>query len=351
MSFLNVPIKIGAANFKKIFRPPHNASLVLWVLIVVAAAFIARDALVSSTGALTLNIIKNASPIVFLALGAGLVLAIGQVDISTAGVATLTGILWSLLITAVRAEVWWHALGWLMLLVTIPLLFGAVAGYLVTVRRAPSLIITWALGLIAALIGVLIATSVSPEIYNATVSGVRYEAMFDAGTWNKLRGAGIISTTALLVVAALSFFQLPRQCEAVGANWQSARYLGIGVKRVERAAFLSSAILSGVAGVFAAEIGQSATTTDLFGYELIAVAVAVLGGTVMSGGYFAGLSIIVAATGWSALRAIATLSEFLGLDGRGPEVIFAILIIILAFLLGSRLSGNTRAIHVRYDHE
>jgi ribose transport system permease protein len=82
----------------------------------------------------------------------------------------------------------------------------------------------------------------------------------------------------------LHFTVFGRHVFALGGNRDAARYSGVPVKRVELSTYVISAGLAGVAGIpYAAQIGQMSHTVG-GGYELQAIAAAVLGGVSLRGG-------------------------------------------------------------------
>jgi ribose transport system permease protein len=90
---------------------------------------------------------------------------------------------------------------------------------------------------------------------------------------------------AIIITAFLMHFTLfGRYCYAIGSNPEAARLSGVPVQRVRLIAFMTSAGLSGVAGVLYVAYLPSATPSLGSAYELHAVAAAVLGGCSLMGG-------------------------------------------------------------------
>jgi ribose transport system permease protein len=75
-----------------------------------------------------------------------------------------------------------------------------------------------------------------------------------------------------------------RHIYAVGGNAEAARLAGINVKRVITSVYVIAGACAGLAGVIFAARVVSAQPTAGTGYELDAIAAAVLGGTSLSGG-------------------------------------------------------------------
>lgn len=101
---------------------------------------------------------------------------------------------------------------------------------------------------------------------------------------------GIPSPAVILLVAtAAAAFLLHstvfgRYLYAIGGNREAARYSGIPVERMETSTYIISAGLAGVAGVVYAAYLPQVDHNIGFGYELTAIAAAVLGGCSLRGG-------------------------------------------------------------------
>jgi ribose transport system permease protein len=91
--------------------------------------------------------------------------------------------------------------------------------------------------------------------------------------------------TAIVIVAFLMHRTiLGRYAYAIGSNPEAARLSGVPVQRIRLVTFVTSAGLSGVAGVLYVAYLPSATPSLGSAYELHAVAAAVLGGCSLLGG-------------------------------------------------------------------
>ncbi|HWE94147.1 MAG TPA: ABC transporter permease [Tepidisphaeraceae bacterium] len=92
---------------------------------------------------------------------------------------------------------------------------------------------------------------------------------------------------ALVVIVGtylLHFTVFGRYLYAIGGNRDAAAYSGIPVKRVETIAYVISAGLAGVAGVFYAAYNGEQSQNVGVAYELYAIAACVLGGCSLRGG-------------------------------------------------------------------
>jgi len=130
--------------------------------------------------------------------------------------------------------------------------------------------------------------------------------------------------------------------------------LGINVGRYTVAAFVFSGVFSAVGGVMCALVSEVANTGSRFnGVELSAIAISVLGGTMLSGGYFSAPSILAAAIAWEVLGEIMTAREvprLIGADGVDHKPLsmatFAILVLVFVVMCRNRIKRLTSSVLV-----
>jgi ribose transport system permease protein len=104
------------------------------------------------------------------------------------------------------------------------------------------------------------------------------------------------AAVAIVVTAFLMHRTLfGRYCYAIGSNAEAARLSGVPVQRIRLITFVTSAGLSGVAGVLYVAYLPSATPSLGSAYELHAVAAAVLGGCSLLGGRGSVFGVIIGA--------------------------------------------------------
>lgn len=98
-----------------------------------------------------------------------------------------------------------------------------------------------------------------------------------------------VVTLVFLGCAALGGWLLARHCwgrwwYAIGGNEEAARRSGVPVMRMKVAAYTWSGMLAGIAGLCQAAQEQQGDPETGAGYELIAIAMVVMGGTSLAGG-------------------------------------------------------------------
>ncbi len=102
-------------------------------------------------------------------------------------------------------------------------------------------------------------------------------------------GSGIVPVFIFLICAAifhvvLGYTRYGKFTYAIGANRQAARVSGINIKRHLLYVYVIAGLLSGLAGIVTAARAQSGQSGMGVGYELQAIAAAVIGGTSLTGG-------------------------------------------------------------------
>ncbi len=117
---------------------------------------------------------------------------------------------------------------------------------------------------------------------------------------------------ALLIVLVIFFLlkktRLGRNFYAMGGNSQSALMLGVNVKRTRFYSYLISGVLSGIAGfVFMMHTGAG-NATNAAGAEMNAIASAIIGGTLLSGGVGNVIGTLFGTLTLTTIKAIVTTS-------------------------------------------
>ncbi len=181
-----------------------------------------------------------------------------------------------------------------LLAVGIGLAFGLVHGFLVSYLEIQPFIVTLA-GMFFAR-GMTTILSVNPQkVSHVAFNTFREKRIvipwlgYTANNGNKIParmelGVVIALACVILVWMLLKYVRLGRNFYAMGGNQQSALMLGINVKRTRFLSYILSGLLSGIAGfVFMMHTGAG-NSTNAAGMEMNAIASAIIGGTLLTGG-------------------------------------------------------------------
>ena len=237
-----------------------------------------------------LDILNNNACLIILACGMSIVMINGGIDISVGGVVALVSMSCAVYLDKQGGSV----LGAIVISLLIGLAFGAVQGFLVAYLDIQPFIVTLA-GMFFARGMVTIVCEVPFNVEHeqfVALKDSRIEVPF-LGTYNRLGNfipgsieVGVIA--ALLVVIILfvimKWTSLGRSIYAVGGNSQSAMMLGINVRRTKFLSHLLCGLMAGIGGfVYFMHVG-SGSPAHATGYEMNAIAAAIIGGTMLSGG-------------------------------------------------------------------
>ena len=218
-----------------------------------------------------------------LALGVTFVIITGGIDLSIGTVMTLSAVMTAIFLTE------WHLpipLGIVAGLAT-GALAGLVNGIFIAKLKIPSFIAT--LGMLNVAKGLALV-----------ISGLRPIYFNDTPAFNQAAMGSVVSAVvpgldvpnivlvffgaAILASLVLSKTILGRYTFALGSNEEAARLSGVNVDVWKMAVFTVAGIFSGIAGVLIGARLNSAQPSLGQGYELDAIAAAVIGGTSLSGG-------------------------------------------------------------------
>ncbi|MFT4065478.1 MAG: ABC transporter permease [Paraburkholderia sp.] len=222
-----------------------------------------------------LNVVMQVSIIAILGFGMTYVLLLGDIDLSVGAVMALVGT-----VAAFAMQHGLHPALAVVLAMASGLLLGFVNGTLTAALTIPSFIVTVAtMGVFR---GLAYITSAGVPI---SIDDDRFAALGNASV------LGIaIPIWVLLVLLALNHFVLSRtvfgrKAYLAGGNREAALYSGINVKRLRITIFMLSGLMASIGGVLMTSRLYSAQPNAGLGYELDAIAAAVLGGTSLNGGY------------------------------------------------------------------
>ena len=218
-----------------------------------------------------------------LALGVTFIIVSGGIDLSVGTVMTISAIMSGVFVTYWNLPI---SLG-----VMAGILTGGLAGFingiLISKLKLPPFIAT--LGMLNVARGLSLVISDLHPIYFA------YETGFSKIAMGSVLGAMIpgfdIPNAVLImfgsaVVASLILTKtvIGRYCFAIGSNEEAARLSGVNIVFWKTTIYTIGGLFIGIAGVVIAARLNSAQPALGLGYELDAIAAAVIGGTSLSGG-------------------------------------------------------------------
>ncbi len=227
-----------------------------------------------------LTLALQTSAVTIMGIGVTFTIITGGIDLSIGSIIALAGTV-AVMVAIAGVPIW--------LSMIIGLLVGAVCGYLnglmVTKLKLPPFIATLGMMMVARGVALTITNAnamPAPEGFGELGNGTIF------GTGPQFPG---ISYPVLIMIAVAFIFHFilsktrtGRYTYAVGSNEEAARLSGIKVNQVKNIAYIISGLLAGLVGIILASRMITSQPNSAVGYELNAIASAVIGGTSLMGG-------------------------------------------------------------------
>jgi len=254
-----------------------------------------------------------------LAVGVNFVIITGGIDLSIGTVMTLSSVITGVFISYWGLPIPIGILGGLATGAMVGLINGATVARL----KMPPFIAT--LGMMMITKGLSLVISGTKPIYFSDTPAFKYISM---GVFAGLPNAVLVFFLAALVGSLiLSKTILGRYTYALGSNEEAARLSGIKVDQWKMGIYSLTGFFSGLAGILMASRLNSAQPALGQGYEMDAIAAAVIGGTSLSGGEGTILGTVIGAfiisTLTNGLRILGVPQEW-QMVVTGAIVIFAV---------------------------
>ncbi len=228
------------------------------------------------------NIIDAAYYIGFISMGVTFVIISGGIDLSIGTVMMASAIIGG---TALKHG--FPMVPSLLLIVVTGLAFGLFNGLLVSRLKMPPFIVTLGTMMISMGVGSIVSN----------VSSATFPIRGQAGGWFKdiflylnseggafPTGAFLLAAIAIICHLMLSNTKLGRYTYAIGSNIEAARLSGVDVKKWQMLVYVIAGGTAGIGGISYAAIYTTVLPSQGQGFELYAIAAAVIGGTSLAGG-------------------------------------------------------------------
>lgn len=241
-----------------------------------------------------LNVLINNAGLICITCGMTCVMLTGGIDISVGSVVAMDCML------LVYGMTEWHmgAIPMVILVLVIGIVFGFVQGYLVGYLEIQPFIVTMAgmffgRGMTAVICSgqISVTEADNPLFYSWANAKINLPAAL--GTVNKhgklvvpyLRPTVVIALVVLvLIFLMLKYTKFGRSLYAVGGNQTSATMMGLNVKKTRMMSHVLSSFLCSIGGILYCLNTMSGSVNQATGLEMDAIASAVIGGTLLTGG-------------------------------------------------------------------
>jgi ribose transport system permease protein len=221
-----------------------------------------------------LTILQQASAIGVVTVGMTFVIIGGGIDLSVGAIIALAGVWATTLATQSHG-----AIGMIFTALVVGIAVGLINGVLISYGRLVPFIATLAMLVSARGLAAQISGKQTQVSANDTINGI---------ATTKLLGVPLLVWILAVVVAAgwvlLNRTTFGRRTVAVGGNPEAARLAGINVKRHTVLLYALSGLCCGIAAIMLTSQATSAQAAMANLYELDAIAAAIIGGTLLTGG-------------------------------------------------------------------
>ena len=256
-------------------------ALIILFLLVVAFTIVTPDFLTVNN---LVNILRQYSVLMILAVGQTLVIVSRGIDLSVASNAALSGS-----VMGVAYAYWaWPEPASLLAGLAAGVAVGAFNGFVITRLDVPDFIAT--LGTFVAVRGIalLVTDGLPVPDFERAVEGRTLPGTISTLGVDSVLGMPLIAVVALICALIggfiLSRTRLGRSAYAIGGNTEAARMSGIKVERSKMWIYMISGLLAAVGGFMLTGRQASANALMGEGLELQSIAAVVIGGTNLFGG-------------------------------------------------------------------
>ncbi len=268
-------------------RPEFGALLGAIVVYVVFAVLGFGGGFMRAAG--VAGTLEVAAQIGILGAAVTLLMIAGEFDLSLGAMAGFTGMFAALMMTQYNLP----PIVAVVLTVVVALVLGAVNGWLVIRTGLPSFIVTLATQLILRGLTIALTRAITGlTIVNVSPQNLQNPAMqiFNANLLTIDTGKFNVELVWWLIVVAVASWVLLRTrfgnwIFAVGGSAQAARYVGVPVNRVKITLFMATAVSAALWALIVLSLVGSANVINGTNKEFEAIITAVVGGTLLTGGY------------------------------------------------------------------
>jgi ribose transport system permease protein len=276
------PIKEGPPAIRETAGRSRNAldRFITFGAVIVLFIFFSLTANNFFTVRSVLSLALQTSATTIMGIGVTFAIITGGIDLSIGSVIALSGTV-AVMAAIAGVPIWLSMIVGLLVGVAC----GLLNGLMITKLKLPPFIAT--LGML------MVARGVALTITNANAYPAP-DGFGDLGN-NTILGTGpqfpgipypvlIMIAVAVIFSFILSRTRIGRYTYAVGSNEEAARLSGIRVNQVKIVSYIISGLLAGLVGITLASRMVTSQPNSADGYELYAIASAVIGGTSLMGG-------------------------------------------------------------------
>jgi ribose transport system permease protein len=266
----------------RILQSKESAIFLALILIMAVISFVAPKFLSASNLFL---VSRQISFVAIVAFGELFVILTGGIDLSVGSIMALAG-----MASAYAMQLGISVPVAVLIGILVGLLMGAINGALISYGKIPPFIVT--LGMLSFASGLVLGLTKGWPITNIPESFLPVAQGAFLGLPIPVWIAGVL---AVLAHISLTYTAFGRRTYAMGGNEQATFLSGINVKRIKFILYMLPAVAASIAGIILVARFNSAQADTGKGWELDAIAAAVIGGTSLAGGSGSVLGVVIGA--------------------------------------------------------
>lgn len=293
---------------------------IAFVLIFAAISFATPKFLTPSN---MMTVLRQISFNGMVALGMTFIIITGGIDLSAGALLCLAGLV-SAHYSVAGSEAELPILAAVLAGVGAATIFGLLNGLIVAKGKLPAFIVTMATMTIVRGICLVFSDGRPITGLNDTYKAIGQGSLISIPTPVIIFGALIIISVILL-----QYSRYGRHVYAVGGNTKAAIASGIHADRIKASVYLIGGVICGIAGVALTSRLNAASPQAADGYELDAIAAAVIGGTSLSGGRGTVIGTIIGAL---LIGIISNGLDILNVSSYYQKIIKGCIILLAVFL-------------------
>ncbi len=267
---------------KRIIQSKESAIFLVLILIMGGISLIAPKFL---SAANLFLVSRQVSFVAIVAFGELFVILTGGIDLSVGSIMGLAGMAAAYAMQLGIPVPLAVGLG-----ILVGMLMGAVSGALVSYVKIPPFIVT--LGMLSLASGLVLGLTKGWPLTNIPASFLPVAQGEFLGLPIPVWIAAVLAVIAHVVLAYTAF---GRRTYAMGGNEQATFLSGINVKRIKFIIYMIPAVAASIAGIILVARFNSAQADTGKGWEMDAIAAAVIGGTSLAGGSGTVLGVVIGA--------------------------------------------------------
>ena len=291
----------GLARLYSRYATECGLLIAIFAVVVIAVLIDPTNAYLEKTAYNATEILRHASILAIFAMGAGIVIISGGIDLSSGSVIAFSGVIccsiilglcqFAGLVDETGNPIPADLPGWILVVAIsgtlgVAFIVGSFHAWLITVIRLPPFIAT-----VASLVGRRSLGRVLIQDGNRVFTSNANTQIYIRDAAYKSLGNEWYIPVIICAVVALALFTLMRSTVtgrplyAIGGNEDAARLSGISPEKKKWLAYCIGTMTAALAGIlYSSYVGGSMPDRDGLGYELNAIAAAVVGGCSLAGG-------------------------------------------------------------------